>query len=48
LILSLLYDFKIIYVIIWCFVILLYNYFYYLIEISKRIDIIGVLGVIEN
>jgi len=28
--------------------ILLYDYFYYLIEISKKIEIISNLGVIEN
>ena len=36
-----------IYVIIWCVVILLYGYFYYLIEISKKIIFSEVLGVNE-
>ena len=42
------YVFYMIYVIIWCFVILLLDYFYYLIELSKKIEIISNLGVIEN
>jgi len=35
-----------IYVIMWCVVILLYSYFYYLIEISENEYLFKVLGVI--
>jgi len=41
------YVFDMIYVIIWC-LLFYYNYFYYLIELSKKIEIISKLGVIEN
>ena len=42
------YVFYMIYVIYVVCCILLYGYFYYLIEISKKIEIISNLGVIEN
>jgi len=41
------YVFYMIYVVIWCLLIY-YNYFYYLIEISKKIEISSNLGIIEN
>ena len=37
-----------IYVNMWCVTILLYGYFYYLIEMNKKIEIFSNLGVIEN
>jgi len=37
-----------IYVIMWCVVILLYSYFYYLIEIRENYYLFEILGVIEN